>query len=115
MKRVMIAAMHSGSGKTVMTCGLMRAFSRRGMTVEGFKCGPDYIDPMFHRRVLGVPSRNLDLYLQGKSGVERTLQKQQGKLAILEGAMGFYDGLGGTTQASAWAVADAADADQFDF
>ena len=106
MKRVMIAAMHSGSGKTVMTCGLMRAFSRRGMTVEGFKCGPDYIDPMFHRRVLGVPSRNLDLYLQGKSGVERTLQKQQGELAILEGAMGFYDGLGGTTQASAWAVAD---------
>ncbi len=109
MKRVMIAAMHSGSGKTVMTCGLMRAFSRRGMTVEGFKCGPDYIDPMFHRQVLGVPSRNLDLYLQGKSGVERTLKKQRGELAILEGAMGFYDGLNGTTQASAWAVADGAD------
>ena len=109
MKRVMIAAMHSGSGKTVMTCGLMRAFSRRGMTVEGFKCGPDYIDPMFHRRVLGVPSRNLDLYLQGKFGVERTLKKQRGELAILEGAMGFYDGLNGTTEASAWAVADGAD------
>ena len=107
MKRFMIAAMSSGSGKTVMTCGLMRAFSRRGMTVEGFKCGPDYIDTMFHRRVLGVPSRNLDLYLQGKAGVARTLRKQQGQLAILEGAMGFYDGLNGTTEASAWAVADA--------
>lgn len=107
MKRFMIAAMSSGSGKTVMTCGLMRAFSRRGMTVEGFKCGPDYIDPMFHRRVLGLPSRNLDLYLQDEAGVARTLRKQQGQLAVLEGAMGFYDGLSGTTEASAWAVAEA--------
>lgn len=107
MKRIMIAAMSSGSGKTVMTCGLMRAFSRRGLTVEGFKCGPDYIDPMFHRRVLGVPSRNLDLYLQGEDGVKRTLEKQSAQLSILEGAMGFYDGLGGTAEASAWAVADA--------
>ena len=106
MKRIMIAAMSSGSGKTVMTCGLMRAFSRRGLTVEGFKCGPDYIDPMFHRRVLGVPSRNLDLYLQGADGVKRTMEKQSAQLAILEGAMGFYDGLGGTAEASAWAVAD---------
>lgn len=107
MKRIMIAAMSSGSGKTVMTCGLMRAFSRRGITVEGFKCGPDYIDPMFHRQVLEIPSRNLDLYLQGKAGVARTLRKQQGQLAILEGAMGFYDGLSGTAEASTWAVADA--------
>lgn len=107
MKRFMIAAMSSGSGKTVMTCGLMRAFSRMGVTVEGFKCGPDYIDPMFHRRVLGVPSRNLDLYLQGNAGVTHTLQKQQAQLAIVEGAMGFYDGLSGTTHASAWAIADA--------
>lgn len=106
-KRFMIAAMSSGSGKTVMTCGLMQAFSRRGMTVEGLKCGPDYIDPMFHHRVLGIPSRNLDLYLQGDAGVARTLGRQQAALAIIEGAMGFYDGLNGTTEASAWAVADA--------
>lgn len=106
MKRVMIAAMSSGSGKTVMTCGLMRAFSRQGIGVEGFKCGPDYIDPMFHTRVLGIPSRNLDPYLQGRAGVERTLQKQQAQLGILEGAMGFYDGLSGTTEASAWDVAN---------
>ena len=106
MKRIMIAAMSSGSGKTVMTCGLLRAFSRLGLMVEGFKCGPDYIDPMFHRRVLGVPSRNLDLYLQGEAGVKRTMEKQSAQLAILEGAMGFYDGHGGTTEASAWEVAD---------
>ena len=65
MKRLMLSSMHSGSGKTVVTCGLLRAYQRRGMTVESFKCGPDYIDPMFHCRVLGLPSRNLDLFLQG--------------------------------------------------
>lgn len=109
MRRIMIAAMGSGSGKTVLTCGLLRAFQRRGISAEGFKCGPDYIDPMFHRRVLGLPSRNLDLFLQGTGGVLRTLSRQRGEIAVLEGAMGFYDGLGGTDGASAWRVAEAAD------
>ena len=105
MKQIMIAAMGSGSGKTIFSCGLMRAFDRRGMRVAGFKCGPDYIDPMFHTRVLGIPSRNLDLFLQGKEGVRRTLAGQEADLAVLEGAMGFYDGIGGTTDASAWDIA----------
>ena len=69
MKRFMLSAMHSGSGKTVVTCGLLRAFQDRGLSVESFKCGPDYIDPMFHEHILGVPSRNLDLFLQGVEGV----------------------------------------------
>ena len=94
MKRLMLSAMASGSGKTVLTCGLMRAFQCRGLRVQGFKCGPDYIDPMFHTRVLGVPSRNLDLFLQDAEGVRRTLGAGQGDLALLEGAMGFYDGIG---------------------
>lgn len=98
----MISAMHSGGGKTVLTCGLLRLLKRRGIRAEGFKCGPDYIDPMFHRRVLDVPSRNLDLFLQGPEGVRRTLQKQRGEFALLEGAMGFYDGVNGTDEASAW-------------
>lgn len=109
MRRIMIAAMGSGSGKTVVTCGLLRAFQRRGLSAQGFKCGPDYIDPMFHRRVLGIPSRNLDLFLQGRGGVLRTLAGQRAEIALLEGAMGFYDGVGGTEEASAWQVAETAD------
>ena len=105
MKRLMIAAMSSGSGKTVLTCGLLAALKARGIGVEGFKCGPDYIDPMFHRKVLGVPSRNLDLFLQGEQGLLATLGKQTKDVALVEGAMGFYDGVNGTHQASAWQVA----------
>ena len=102
----MIAAPHSGSGKTVLTCGLLRSLLRRGIRADAYKCGPDYIDPMFHRRVLGVPSRNLDLFLQGEEGVRRTLAGQRGEFALLEGAMGFYDGVNGTDAASAWQVAE---------
>ena len=109
MRRLMIAAMSSGSGKTVLTCGILTALKHRGISAEAFKCGPDYIDPMFHSRVLGVPSRNLDLFLQGEAGLRRTLERQQAQFGLLEGAMGFYDGVGGTDQASAWQVAQITD------
>ena len=69
--RIMIAAPSSGSGKTLMTCAVLRLLQRRGIKAAAFKCGPDFIDPMFHRRVLGTPSRNLDLYLAGEEGVRR--------------------------------------------
>lgn len=108
MKGLMLSAMASGSGKTVLTCGLLAALRSRGVSVEAFKCGPDYIDPMFHRKVLGVPSRNLDLFLQGEEGVRATLSKGTGDFALVEGAMGFYDGVNGTHQASAWDVAQRA-------
>ena len=105
MKRIMLSAMHSGAGKTVAVCALLSALKRRGTDVRAFKCGPDYIDPMFHTRVLGVPSRNLDLFLQGDDGVRRSLQQRSGDIAVLEGAMGYYDGVAGTADASAWAIA----------
>ena len=106
MRGLMISAMGSGQGKTVLTCGLMAAFQSRGIPVAGFKCGPDYIDPMFHTQVLGVPSRNLDLFLQGEAGVQRSYAAAgAADLALAEGAMGFYDGVGGTDGASAYAVA----------
>ena len=105
MKSIMIAAMHSGAGKTVTTCALLSGLRQRGQRVQAFKCGPDYIDPMFHEHVLGVPSRNLDLFLQGETGVRRTISRADADIAVIEGAMGFYDGLSNTTEASAWELA----------
>ena len=58
----MLAANKSGSGKTTITCGLLGALKERGLNPCSFKCGPDYIDPMFHRNVLGIPSGNLDTF-----------------------------------------------------
>ena len=105
MKALMIGAMQSGAGKTVMSCALMAALKQRGLCVQAFKSGPDYIDPMFHSRVLGVESRNLDLFLQGEAGVRRSFASRQGDLVLIEGAMGYYDGLNGGTEASAWELA----------
>ncbi len=105
MNQIMIAAMHSGAGKTVMSCAILAALKKRGLALCAFKCGPDYIDPMFHSRVLGVPCRNLDLFLQGENGVRDTLSRGEGALALLEGAMGYYDGLNGTDAASAYEIA----------
>lgn len=106
MKGLMISAMSSSGGKTVLTCGLLAALKSRELDVRAFKCGPDYIDPMFHTRVLNVPSRNLDLFLQGEAGARRTLSRAaEADFALVEGAMGFYDGLKGTDRASAWDAA----------
>ncbi len=103
--RILISAMGSGSGKTVVTCGLLTALKTRGVGCEAMKCGPDYIDPMFHAKVLGVPGRNLDLFLQGHDGVRRTLESRRESISVIEGAMGLFDGVGGTIEASAWEIA----------
>ena len=106
-----IAAPRSGSGKTTVTCALLATLKKRGMDPCAFKSGPDYIDPMFHRSVLGVESHNLDLYLSAKNTVrELYVHYAAGHGAVVcEGAMGFYDGQGLTTRASAWELADALD------
>ena len=109
MIRLMLAAPRSGSGKTVVTCALLRAMQRWGLNPCAFKCGPDYIDPTFHRAVLGVESRNLDLFLSDEACVRALFARgcQGCGAAVIEGVMGYYDGLGGTSdRASAWYVAD---------
>ena len=109
MIQFLLAAPRSGSGKTTMTCALLMALKRRGCAPCAFKSGPDYIDPMFHRAVLGVESRNLDLFFSTPETV-RTLYAKGAAghgAAVCEGAMGFYDGLGGVSdRASAWHLAD---------
>lgn len=106
--RVMIAAPGSGQGKTMITCGILSLLQGEDFDVRAFKCGPDYIDPMFHRQVLGVPSYNLDSffsdrntlsYLLGRHGnqTDGTKTDDVKRIGILEGVMGYYDGLGGVT------------------
>ncbi len=109
MIRLLVAAPRSGSGKTVVTCALLRGMQRRGMNPCAFKCGPDYLDPTFHRAVLGVESRNLDLFLGDEACVRALFTRgcRGHGAAVIEGAMGYYDGLGGTSdRASAWHVAE---------
>ena len=109
MIQFLLAAPNSGSGKTTLACALLAALKNRGYAPCAFKCGPDYIDPMFHRAVLGVESHNLDLFFSSPEtarGLYASGAAGHGA-AVCEGAMGFYDGLSGTsTTASAWQVAD---------
>ena len=112
--RIMLAAPKSGSGKTLLTCGLLEILRRRGLNPIACKCGPDYIDPMFHRYVLGIPGRNLDSFFMPAEGVRKVLvdavREEQAGIAVLEGVMGYYDGLGGTeTSASSWEIAEITD------
>ncbi len=95
--RIMIAAAGSGSGKTTVTCGLLQVFLNRGEKPASFKCGPDYIDPMFHSEIMGIKSRNLDLFFTDANTTKYLLCKnaETAGLAVLEGVMGYYDGLAG--------------------
>lgn len=90
---ILIAAPQSGSGKTLITISLLRAYSSLGLKIGAFKCGPDYIDPMFHRKVLGLPSRNLDLFFVDREKLREIYRyKNNNDLSIVEGVMGLYDG-----------------------
>lgn len=109
MTGLVVAAPQSGSGKTSFTCALLAALKRRGFDPCSFKCGPDYIDPMFHRSVLGVDCRNLDLFLASENRVQELFAAGAcgHEAAVVEGAMGLYDGLSFTDRASAWHVSQA--------
>ena len=112
LPRVMLAAPYSGSGKTLVTCGLLQALQNRSVHAAAFKCGPDYIDPMFHTKVIGTPSRNLDTFFADRKTVRYLFSRQAAKAdcSVMEGVMGYYDGVAGiTTQASAYDLADQTD------
>lgn len=108
MPRILLGAASSGSGKTMITCGVLQALVNRGLKVSSFKCGPDYIDPMFHSKVIGTKSKNLDTFFT-EDGITNYLfaRTAQGMdISVMEGVMGYYDGLGGVdTQASAYDLA----------
>lgn len=105
--RVVIAGIQSGCGKTTVTRGLMAALKKRGLTVQPYKIGPDFIDPSHHTRICGRVSRNLDLVMTGEEGVLQSLyQGSRGAdIAIIEGVMGMYDGVDGTSYGSSAHIA----------
>ncbi|MBR5637764.1 MAG: cobyrinate a,c-diamide synthase [Pseudobutyrivibrio sp.] len=99
MNRIMIAAPKSGSGKTTITCGILAVLKSQGMNPCSFKCGPDYIDPMFHRTVLGIPSGNLDTFFtDDDTTISLFVKEYSGNIAVIEGVMGLFDGVGGTEE-----------------
>jgi cobyrinic acid a,c-diamide synthase len=95
----MIAGTGSGCGKTTITCGILKALMNKGLRTASFKCGPDYIDPMFHSEITGTKSRNLDMFLCGENIVKQLFAEnsEDTDISVVEGVMGFYDGLGVNT------------------
>ena len=82
--RVMIAAIGSGSGKTLITCGILEILKEKGVNLRAYKCGPDYIDPMFHKKVLGIESENLDSFFLDDDGIRHILCKDGDSYAVME-------------------------------
>lgn len=107
MAGFMITAASSGSGKTMITCGILELFKRKGLNPLACKCGPDYIDGLFHKQVLELEGMNLDSYFEAPEELrDKYSCLSKDHLPVVEGVMGYFDGLGGsTTRASSWEVA----------
>ena len=92
MEAFVLAGTQSGVGKTTVATGLMAALAKRGRSVQGFKVGPDYIDPSYHALACGRPSRNLDLWMCSKAVVRKLFARSAGQVNVIEGVMGLFDG-----------------------
>src|SRR5262245_36709897 len=101
MKGCVISAPTSGSGKTTVTLGLLSALRERGMRVQAFKVGPDFIDPGLHEIASGAPSHNLDGWMLSRETNERLYAGASSgvDIAVVEGVMGLFDGADGSSEA----------------
>ena len=107
LRRIMISSPSSNSGKTLVTCALMNILKDK-FGVKAFKCGPDFIDPLFHEKILGLSSVNLDSYFEDKKNLLNLFLEESAdsKISVIEGAMGYFDGIGGTLlKASSYDIA----------
>lgn len=96
MKTVLITAPSSGSGKTTITMGILRALKNKGLDICAFKTGPDYIDRAFLEKACKGRAGNLDMHLQGKEGMLSALSFTSSEYCVVEGAMGYFDGMHNT-------------------
>ena len=87
--RLLIAGANSGCGKTTVVCAILQALKNRDCDVAAFKCGPDYIDPMFHTEIIGTPSANIDLYFAGTETARALFARHARSLNVIEGVMGY--------------------------
>lgn len=110
--KVLIAGTGSGSGKTTVTSGLLQCLVNRGLDAAAFKCGPDYIDPMFYERITGARAGNLDPFFSDEKTLRWIISRAEEKsdISVIEGVMGYYDGIGFTSEASTFSVARAVNA-----
>jgi cobyrinic acid a,c-diamide synthase len=104
MKGIMITAPGSGSGKTMITVGILRALLNMGFDVCAFKTGPDYIDTAFLKEASKKEAGNLDLHLQGEEGLKKSLHMGEGEYCVIEGAMGYFDGIYNTFENSSFDI-----------
>lgn len=104
--RILISATGSGCGKTTVTAAILGALCKRGLQVQSFKCGPDYLDPMFHQYITGRPAYHADPFFLEPQPMRRLVScvGASADVSVLEGAMGYYDGIGQTERASAYTV-----------
>jgi cobyrinic acid a,c-diamide synthase len=108
-QRLLLTATGSDTGKTTVTLALLAALKARGIPLVSYKSGPDYIDPAFHRRALGLESYNLDPFFLDANGLCQMLDLAKDRLALIEGAMGYYDGIGLAGKCSSYELARATD------
>lgn len=104
--KILIGAPKSASGKTLVTCGLLNLLKKKNIDLISYKCGPDYIDPMFHRKVLGINGGNLDSFFQTEEMIKEAVTEAKAEAIVIEGVMGLYDGMElSSKKASAYDIA----------